>query len=222
MKKTLRILAFGFIFALTLWVGMGCSSSTTPLPSSDSQVLLEEAQKAIDAQDWETAISKLEEVLRSTPNSAKAHFLLGNVYAQQDQFTKAEEHFNKALELDPKYVDARSNLGVVYYRQGKLQEAEKAFRTALTQSPNDAEIHYNLGGVLVALNKLDEAISEFRRAQEINPSLAEPYLGLGSVYKMQNKREEALAAFKRYLELSQDPVWKEKVKQMIQEMGGQP
>ena len=125
MKKTLRILAFGFIFALTLWVGMGCSSSTTPLPSSDSQVLLEEAQKAIDAQDWETAISKLEEVLRSTPNSAKAHFLLGNVYAQQDQFTKAEEHFNKALELDPKYVDARSNLGVVYYRQGKLQEAEK-------------------------------------------------------------------------------------------------
>ena len=193
-----------------------------PTPSQDFSSLIQEARAALDAGKADEAVSKLQRALKLDPNSAEAHFLLGNAYARKEQFPQAEEQYLQALKLDEKNTDAQSNLGVVYYRQGKLQDAEKAFRTALSQQPNDAEIRYNLGGVLIAMNRTSDAMAEFLKARELNPSLPEPYLGLGSAYKLQGKRAEAIAALREYLKLSQDPAGQQIARQLLQEMGETP
>lgn len=212
------------VLCMLIWLllGVACGDDTGDVTSEDFDRLVQEGQDAIDRQDYERAISVLGQAIRGQPASARARFLLGNAYAQNNQLPQAEEQLLKALQLESTHTDARSNLGVVYYRQGKLQEAAEAFRVALQQQPNDAEIHYNLGGVLAAQNRLDEAVTEFLRARDLDPSLPEPYLGLGSVYKLQGRRDEAAANLREYLRLSKDASWRAQAEQMLQELGEKP
>jgi Flp pilus assembly protein TadD len=209
------ILALVLLIALTACEG-------APAPAGDPAALIQEGKTLLSQGQTDAAIAKLQEAVKVNPNAAEARFVLGNAYAQKEQFVQAEEHLLKAVQLDDKNVDARSNLGFVYYRQGKLQDAEKTFRVALGMQPNDAEVHYNLGGTLAALNRLDEAVNEFLKAKEINPALPEPYLGLGSVYKLQGRRAEAVAAFREYLKLAQDPNWRGQAEQSLRELGEKP
>jgi len=215
------------VLTLCCWIALilllaGCAgtpAAAPATPSGDAASLIQQAKTAMDAGQTDQAISTLQQVLQSEPDLEEAHFLLGNAYAKQDQFTQAETQYLETLKLNPDHVDARSNLGVTYYREGKLDEAEKMFREALSKQPNDAEIHYNLGGVLAARNQLDEAITEFLKAKELNPSLPEVYLGLGSVYQLQGKKAEAVEALREYLTRSNDPTWRAKAEQMLRELG---
>ncbi|MEY2466646.1 MAG: hypothetical protein QOD03_1167 [Verrucomicrobiota bacterium] len=53
------------------------------------------------------AANELEKILATYPNDARAHLLLGNLYAQQlRQRDKAREHYQRVLELDPRNEQA--------------------------------------------------------------------------------------------------------------------
>jgi tetratricopeptide (TPR) repeat protein len=53
------------------------------------------------------AVHELENLLISYPNEARAHLVLGNLYAQQfHQPAKARPHYLKVLENDPKNAQA--------------------------------------------------------------------------------------------------------------------
>ena len=218
----------GLLIVLLVLSVVACSSPdgspryTPPGPAGDPSALIQGAKTDLDAENYDTAIEKLEQAVGLDAYSTEAHYLLGNAYALKEMFSQAEEQLLEALRIEENHTDARSNLGVVYYRQGKLPEAEKAFRRALQDQPDDAEVHYNLGGVFVALNRTDQAVSEFLRAKELDPSLAEPYLGLGSVYKLQGKNDEAIVELREYIKLTQDATWRDKAREMIRELGGQP
>ncbi|MFH1084303.1 MAG: tetratricopeptide repeat protein [Chloroflexota bacterium] len=200
---------------------VACSSPTPAVPLGDPKALLAEGRLALDRQDFDLAIQKLQETSRADPQSVEAHFLLGNAYTKKDQWPEAEKSYLAALKLDANHVDARSNLGFVYYQSRKLDAAEKEFRQALALTPNDAEIHYNLGGVLAANNRYEEAVSEFRQATQLDPQLAEPYLGLGSVYSQLGRRDEAIAALRTYLGLASDPTWRAQAEQMLRTLEAQ-
>ncbi len=53
------------------------------------------------------------------------------------QLEAAEDHFRRALELDPERPDSLIGLGVVYLSWGELEEAEELFQIALLQSEKD-------------------------------------------------------------------------------------
>jgi superkiller protein 3 len=53
------------------------------------------------------AANELEKLLGSFPNEARAHVVLGNLYAQQlGQPSRAKEHYQKVLEIDPRNPQA--------------------------------------------------------------------------------------------------------------------
>ena len=47
-------------------------------------------------------------VLKSTPNNAEAHYLLGVLYQGSKQFSHASEHYTKAIENDPAFLNIPS------------------------------------------------------------------------------------------------------------------
>jgi tetratricopeptide (TPR) repeat protein len=55
---------------------------------------------------------------------------LGQIYAMEGQYARAEELFRKALQLCPTYLIARNNLADVLYRQGRVEEADRTFQEA--------------------------------------------------------------------------------------------
>ena len=50
------------------------------------------------------------------------------------ELESAEDHFRRALELDPERPDSLNGLGIVYLSWGELDEAEELFQLALIQS----------------------------------------------------------------------------------------
>lgn len=80
--------------------------------------------------------SALDEYIRSQEAVADqpgAHLNLGVVYGHLEQLQKAEQAYQTALALDPRFVPARINLALLYDKRGDKQEAEKRFRQTIEE-----------------------------------------------------------------------------------------
>ena len=69
-------------------------------------------------------------LLELNPRSVRAHILAGNVFLEVPGFaggdrTKAEQHFKKALEVDPRFTGARLDLARLYIVGGRYADARR-------------------------------------------------------------------------------------------------
>jgi tetratricopeptide (TPR) repeat protein len=96
----------------------------------------------------------------------------------------AVAHFERAVEIAPRFAGAWNHLGTIAYQTHDYQRAESCFRKALAADPEAFEPLVNLGGVLVNLQKLDEALQYNRHAALMRPgdALANSQLGMNYFY----------------------------------------
>ncbi len=163
---------------------------------------LEIGQAALDNEELPTAAQILGAVTTLVPDGPRAHFLLGNVYNQANQYAQAIEQYQTVLSLEPSSSSAHTNMGVVYYKMGDLETAVEEFNAALEIEPDDAETHYLLGAAYVQLEQLEEGKTEFEAALELDEQLAPPYIGLGNVYLLQGAIDSALEMANQAVALS--------------------
>ncbi len=101
---------------------------------------------------------------KKTPYDAETYFSMGTVQLEKGQNEQAIGFFNKALELNPKYVDAYYNRGIAYRRQGLNELAISDYTKTLELNPKEARAYVNRGNVYIAQGRLDDAISGSKRA----------------------------------------------------------
>jgi tetratricopeptide (TPR) repeat protein len=111
--------------------------------------------------------------------------------------------FQKASELDPKYVEARLNKAVVYLDCGDYKHARQDLEKAVEIDPNDPESQVALGVAARGDGKLDQARKAYERALDIEPDYAPALYDLGILYmdfdKVPAKAKEFLG---RYLQVA--------------------
>jgi Tfp pilus assembly protein PilF len=61
---------------------------------------------------------------------------LAGLLAHAERFAEAEEHYRKAIEMEPGNAALHNNLGVTLFKQGSLDAAIAEFRQALAIAPN--------------------------------------------------------------------------------------
>jgi tetratricopeptide (TPR) repeat protein len=152
------------------------------------------------------------------------NYHLGIAYRQQQQFSKAKEHYQLAINTDvfpALKLGAYNNLGNLLKDEGDLQAAEKAYKAALKIDPNFAPGHYNLGLTLKATGNLVDAIAYYRQAIKIDPEHAEAHQNLAVALLKIGKMPESLAEFKRAIALHEQrrPFEAERLRRGLQEMG---
>jgi Flp pilus assembly protein TadD len=88
---------------------------------------LASARKAIDAKDWNRAMSELNVAVREEPRNADVHNLLGYSYRKRatPDLPRAFEHYGTALKIDPRHKGAHEYIGEAYLMDRKPAEAEK-------------------------------------------------------------------------------------------------
>ena len=94
----------------------------------------------------------------------EAQLNLGNFYLAKNQLEKAEQAYNKAIQLDSAFVPAYINLADLYRVRNRDAEAEKTLRAAINIAPGNADAHYALGLSLIRQQKNDEAVGLLQRA----------------------------------------------------------
>jgi len=132
------------------------------------------------------------------------------VYIQQDDWDKAIEQLEIAVETYPSDAEARMLLGRGYGKQGKFAQMMEQFNAALATGPafeNDIkhEIAYYWTGRLndgvKAFNAgtMDKAIENFKTCIVIDPTKKEAYKNLASCYQRQENIPAAIAVMEDFL-----------------------
>jgi Flp pilus assembly protein TadD len=81
------------------------------------------------------ALSALRDVVANQPNDASVHLLAGRAYLNSAQLERAQDAFEKVLELDPSDHYARFALGKTLQRRGRLTDAVVQLKIAAAMDP---------------------------------------------------------------------------------------
>ncbi|AKD24809.1 TPR repeat protein [Polynucleobacter duraquae] len=145
-----------------------------------------------------------EQALILQPNHLDALQLLGTLFTQTKQFTKAVDFLTKAIQVNPNFVDAYSNRGIALQELQRLDEALASYDQAIAIKPDYAEAHSNRGNALKELERLEEALASYDTAIRINPHYAEAYSNRGVTLKILQRLEEALASYSEAIRIKPD------------------
>jgi len=170
----------------------GAQNSSDNLPP-ELAALVEEGRKLFEAQKFEEAAAKFQEVAEKSPNSSSALSNLAVVRYQTGNLDEAEKLVNRVIEISPDDSYAHSMLGVILYKRQKYDEAITSLTKALSFDPKNAEAHNYLGITCSQKGWQTAAEQELRRAIEIRPDYAEAHFNLAVVYAIQTPPAHDLA-----------------------------
>ncbi len=109
--------------------------------------------------------------------------------------------YEKALEIDPKYLNAWNGLGNALNDLNRYSEAKAAYEKALEIDPKFHSAWNGLGNALYNLGHYSEAKAAYEKALEIDPKFHHAWNGLGNALNNLGRNSEAKAACEKSLEI---------------------
>jgi tetratricopeptide (TPR) repeat protein len=119
---------------------------------------------------WHDSITLWERTLDLTGNNGVAHYNLGVALVSRGDTTRAIEHFQESVRLEPDFAHAHNRLALALDGRGESAEVTKHLAEVTRIRPNDAEAFANLGVALVKQGRTAEAIEAFSQAVILNPA----------------------------------------------------
>jgi TolB-like protein/Flp pilus assembly protein TadD len=128
------------------------------------------------------------------PDLPEAHAALARTLLEaQWDWVGAEEHFRRALALDPNSGDTLVPYARLHLSLGRFNEAIAARKRAAELSPSHLETRAHLGLAYYMARRYDDAIAELRPLVEIDQSFALGHLFLAMAYAWRGSYQQALA-----------------------------
>ena len=103
------------------------------------------------------------------PMAAILHVLIGRASKQTGRLEAAAEHFQRAMEIDPRDTDAIDRLALLHYEQKRYEDAHRLYERMLEIQPENVQTNSNIAATQYFLGMTDEAIRSFERALAIDP-----------------------------------------------------
>ncbi len=160
---------------------------------------LEQAKKAIDAEQYDKAKSILKSIIKTKPADGKAAFLLGNVYLKQSVEDSAKIIFDKGLTATEGGKFNNIGLGQLELEAGNAAAAKAKFDLA-TQGMRKKEVeeYVYIAQAYMNADKPDyqAALAILEKAKLANPN--DPYVKLatGDAYYGLKNQNDAYAAYR--------------------------
>lgn len=126
------------------------------------------------------------------PDKAKKEYDRGNKSAEDKDWAAAQEHFQKALELYPKYALAENGLALTYASMGQGQKAVETFRAAILLDEHLPTANKYLGQFYYDNHEYKEAEPYLKRAAEADPD-AQMLTALANCELRNGELDQALA-----------------------------
>ncbi len=143
--------------------------------------LIGSARERFAAHDYYGALLCLEDLDGQAHEYADVHHLRGLCLTMLERGDEALAEFERAVELNPRYVEAQIHRGLLLNQLGRNEEAVQAFDAARSAegppvaglaAPVAARLaneHARLGEMYAEAGAIAEATREFQRAVELGP-----------------------------------------------------
>lgn len=196
-----------FIFAISLCTATGAfAQSAKPQNPKTTRVrnplndLLDEAQAAIDKNDFAAAIPPLQKFIAEQPEVAFAHFQLAYVYTNLKRPADARPEYERAIALDAKFFEAYLNLGTLLV-EADPKAAVSPLRKAVELQPAQNHPRYLLAVALERSGEESAAAEQFQTILSLEPNDLAALNYLGAYFMRQQKPAEAEAKFRHALQI---------------------
>src|SRR6202166_2766868 len=109
-----------------------------------------------------------------------------------DNYKKADDNFEKALQIDPAYSQAALYLGRAYNSLFDEQRSQAAFRKAIEIDPDYLEARVSFAGALLDSGAVDEAIRQLNVVTQRDKSNAMALYLQAQAYRMKELYPQAI------------------------------
>jgi tetratricopeptide (TPR) repeat protein len=153
--------------------------------------------------EFDKAEQLLRQVLEADDRFADVHDMLGVIAHSRGAFLQAEQHFERALEINPSYTEAALNLAVTYNDRGKY-EAARAVYARIKGKPTGtiasldpfargklANMHADLAQAYTDSGLTREAVDELVKAVGLCPHFADLQTKLGNLLRETHEHTRA-------------------------------
>ena len=182
------------------------SVTTTSLEALKAYSL---GNRALNSEDYPTAISLGKRASDLDPNFAMAYMLQGASYAGLSENEHAVESMRTAYGLRYRVSQREKFLIESFYVgnvSGNLAAAQKEYALWAELYPRDSTPSNQLGYISLAMGDYDEAVAEFTKSAELEPGTALGYVNIANTYLFLNRPSEAEASIREAQAQHIDPV----------------
>lgn len=156
---------------------------------------------------YEKAEWAAEQALKLAPSMAEAQLALAEVCMYSTwKYEESENHFKKALELNPNLSLGHYHYSWLLYLMARYDEAIYEHQLAQRYDPFNPMITAFTGLLYAYMGRYDEAFNEVNKAFQIQKDCPDGYFVLQETYTLMGNESKALEASIRLAE--SDPVWK--------------
>ncbi|MGI9104867.1 MAG: tetratricopeptide repeat protein [Pyrinomonadaceae bacterium] len=136
------------------------------------------------------------------PADASAHYNLGLIHQQRNEFDEAKKRFNRAVEIDADEVDAHFQLGRISRMQNDPAGAIKHFEQVVARDPQHAqhEIWREIGATYLAAGQHADAHDALERFLERRQSDPEALYLMGRALSGMGRTREAADTMRACIE----------------------
>lgn len=186
------------------------SASAAPPAQEQEAGKIEQAQQALGAKRYSTAVALFEAAFAEKPDlEAKMkgpyeEALLGKADSLKKTDPAAREKLLlKAVDVDPDSVKAHFELGLLYVQNRNFPEAIKQYEKVKELDPNSTDAFFNLGYLYAMSKDYENAEKAYQRVVELKPEyLDEALFNLAMVERRLGKKAECIANLKKALKVN--------------------
>jgi tetratricopeptide (TPR) repeat protein len=139
-----------------------------------------------------TVLDEYKHSLAVNADRPESQVELGVLLMNQGQIGAAKAAYQRALELDAKFVPAYVNLADLYASRGREDKALETLEKGIGQIPDSATLHHAMGLSLVRAKRHNEALVELKKATELTPTSARYYYVYGVALHSLGQKDQGI------------------------------
>ncbi len=114
----------------------------------------------------------------------------------------AQQSYDQALWINPRYVDAYIARGAAYLQQGKFDQALFDFDQVVQLEPLSVAGYYNRGCTYYAQQQVEFSLDDFRKAIALDSQFLPAHQQLAEVLNSIGRYPEAISAYRDWLSIA--------------------
>jgi tetratricopeptide (TPR) repeat protein len=133
---------------------------------------------------WKSDVALWQRAVAAARPSYYAETELAIELVADGSYAESLPHFERAVQINPRWSRAQANYGFALYLEGDANAATQRFERALEIEPNPnaaSEWHLYYARSLAAVGRPEEAIAHYQRQIELDPSDRGALLGLAEL-----------------------------------------
>ena len=149
-------------------------------------------------------IENLEDKIKSDSQDVESRFILGSIYEEGENLSKAEQMYREVIRVCPEQSIAHFSLAKLLGKIDKLEEALVSCKEAVKLNSEEPEYYLLLAAIYDGIGSLDKAAEACEKALKLDSEDAEANFGLGAIYAKLNLIDFAIKKYKAAIKLEPD------------------